>query len=245
MIHINILLPVYNERLRLESGIIKTISFMESIMGDEYILTIIDNASNDGTGSIAQKLVEWYPQVNYIRLESKGVGIAFRAGIRQNTAPIVGYMDIDLSTDIRHLQEVITLFEQDPELEMVNGSRMNKASDTRGRKWYRSLTSRGLTCLLKFSLNMKASDSICGFKFFRKNTAERLVAEAGDSDNGWFYIIELLLRAERNGCKIHELPVHWEDDHHSTVHVVKQIIEYCTQIIRLRKAFRTEKEAKK
>ena len=241
MSYLNILLPVYNEEFRLEKGVRKLIAFFNSITEDEYELTILDNASSDRTSRIAQILCNEYRQVNYIRLETKGVGVAFRAGIRNNNAPIVGYMDIDLSTDVSHITEVLKLFRTQSELEIINASRYNKKSQTIGRKWYRNLTSQCLTLLLKITLGMKATDSICGFKFFRKQTAEWLVSQAKDGENGWFYIIELLLRAERAGLNIYELPVRWQDDvEHSTVKVWNLILNYCRQILRLRKTFRTE-----
>lgn len=238
---INILFPVYNEELRLEKGIRTTIEYMEKLSSGDYYLTIVDNASTDETANIASKLCESYPQVSYIRLEEKGVGAAFRKGIACNTAPIVGYMDVDLSTDINHLEEVISTFRNDAGVGMINGSRWAKKSDTHGRKWYRQLSSTGLTILLKLTLKMRATDAICGFKFFRKGVAEQLVAQAGSDENGWFYIIELLLRAERNDIKIVELPVRWNDDHNSKVEFFKVIQNYCSQIIILRKKFRQEK----
>lgn len=240
MAYLNILLPVYNEELRLENGVKGTVEYFESIHEQDYELTIVDNASNDRTQEIAESLCDDFPQVHYIRLDEKGVGVAFRAGVAANSAPIVGYMDIDLSTDVKHLSEVLNLFRSDEKIGMINASRWNKKSDTRGRKWYRNITSHGLTFLLKTSVKMKASDAICGFKFFRKDVVEALIAKADASENGWFYIIELLLRAERDGYVVHELPVHWEDDYNSKVQVWKVISNYCKQIMRLRRVFRNE-----
>ena len=108
-----------------------------------------------------------------------------------------------MSTDIRHLKKVVRLFQTDADIGMVNGSRWSRRSDTQGRKWYRNLTSHGLTVLLKLCLGMKASDAICGFKFYRKDVARHLVQKAGEEENGWFYIIELLLRAERDNVPIY------------------------------------------
>ncbi len=241
MAYLNIILPVYNEHLRLEAGVRGTVNYFNSIQEKDYELTIVDNASTDDTQTIARRLSEEYPNVQYIRLNEKGVGVAFRAGIKANSAPIVGYMDIDLSTDVKHLSEMLELFRTRAEIDMVNASRWNKQSDTTGRKWYRNITSFGLTMLLKLGLKMRATDAICGFKFFRKETVETLIAQTSDVEDGWFYIIELLLRAERNNIAIYELPVRWKDDYNSTVQVGKVISNYCTQIIRLRKTFRLER----
>lgn len=240
---INILFPVYNEELRLEKGIRKTIQFMDGILKDDYQLTIVDNASIDETPQIAERLCKEFAQVTLLHLDKQGVGVAFRSGVAVNKSPIVGYMDVDLSTDLRHLEEVIDLFRTDTHIGMVNGSRLNKKSDMNGRKWYRNLTSNGLTIVLKLAFGLKATDSICGFKFYRKDVVEKLIDEAGEGEAGWFYIIELLLRAERGKVKIVELPVHWEDDYNSSVKVIPLIKNYCIQIVKLKKKFRTENRA--
>lgn len=236
---LNILLPVYNEERRIEHGVTGTIEYLESIGFTDYMITIEDNASADRTQEIAEDLCRRYSQVHYDRLSIKGVGVAFKNGVAGNTCDVVGYMDIDLSTDIRHLGQVIDIFRSQSDVQMVNGSRWSKESDTTGRKWYRNLSSYGLTFMLKTFLKMKASDSICGFKFFRKDFVEELISESGD-EPGWFYIIELLLRGERKPARIYELPVHWADDYDSKVDYIKVIKNYLSNIRRLRRQFRKE-----
>lgn len=236
---INLLFPVLNERLRLENGIEKTMSYLRKNVRIPYSLTILDNGSEDETPQIAVMLAKKYPEVTYVRLEERGVGIAFRKGIELNESALVGYMDIDLSTDIRYLGKTIELFEKRPELEYVNGSRFSKDSDTKGRKWYRKITSKGLVILLKAIFHMQATDAVCGFTFLRKEAAEKLVQVCGN-DNGWFYTIEFLLRAERLKMVIYDMPVEWQEDYNTTVKVWKTIRNYLIQINRLRKTFKQE-----
>ena len=239
-INLNILFPVYNEEKRLEKGIVATEKYLSEKTDIDYVLTIVDNASTDRTEEIANELCRRYPgKVQYIRIAEKGVGAAFRAGVAANTKDIVGYMDVDLSTDIKHILQMYNIFAENGDVVMVNASRWSKQSDTSGRKWYRNITSIGLVWLLKLVFKMKASDAICGFKFFRKGTAESLIVEAGNSTNGWFYLIEMLLRAEHNGLNVQELPVHWEEDSkNSTVHTGALIKEYLRQIVSLKKRMR-------
>ena len=236
---INILFPVLNERLRLQNGINKAMEYLRGDVDIPYSLTILDNGSEDETPEIGKALAEKYPEVSYVRVGERGVGVAFRKGISLNESALVGYMDIDLSTDIKYLGKTIRLFQERPELEYINGSRFAKESDTRGRKWYRKITSMGLVFLLKVIFHMKATDAVCGFTFLRKETAERLAAACGN-DNGWFYTIEFLLRAERMGIVIYDMPVEWQEDYNTTVKVWKTIKNYLVQIRRLQKAFRQE-----
>jgi glycosyltransferase involved in cell wall biosynthesis len=239
--NINILLPVFNEELDLEKGIKKILNYIENgIQNHNFILTIIDNGSTDKTKEISNEIIRHYENVKYLRLEDKGVGLAFREGIKRNHSEIVGYMDIDLSTDLKHIADVISSFDRDFSLEIVNGSRFNRLSKTTNRKWYRKISSFGLVALLKFFFNMHSSDAICGFKFFRKRTVENLIKQSCFNDNGWFYIIELLIRAEKNNVKIKELPVIWTDDHGSKVKVFKLFLYYIKSISRLRKQLNTK-----
>ena len=144
---INLLFPVLNERLRLQSGIDRTMDYLKKNITIPYTLTILDNGSEDETPEIGRALARKYPEVSYVRVGERGVGVAFRKGIELNESALVGYMDIDLSTDIKYLGKTIALFKKRPELEYVNGSRFSRESDTRGRKWYRKITSMGLVFL--------------------------------------------------------------------------------------------------
>lgn len=238
---INLLFPVLNERLRLQKGIETTIAYVREQVKIPCKLTILDNGSEDETPEIGKKLEEAYPEVTYVRVGERGVGVAFRKGIELNDCDIVGYMDIDLSTDLKYLGKTIEMFQQDPELQYVNGTRFSKESDTKGRKWYRKITSMGLVFLLKTIFHMKATDALCGFTFLRREEAEQLVAESSQ-DNGWFYTVEFLLRAERDGMKICDMPVEWQEDYNTTVKVFKTIKNYIIQIHRLRKALKSEKK---
>lgn len=239
LMSINILFPVLNERLRLQNGIERTMKYLQQNVSIPYQLTILDNGSEDETPEIGKELAQKYPEVSYVRVGERGVGVAFRKGIQLNESSIVGYMDIDLSTDIKYLGKTIELFKERPELEYVNGSRFSKESDTQGRKWYRKITSMGLVFLLKVIFHMKATDAVCGFTFLRKEAAERLV-EACGNDNGWFYTIEFLLRAERMGIEIYDMPVEWQEDYNTTVKIWKTIKNYLVQINRLHREFKRE-----
>ena len=236
---INILFPVYNEEMRLENGIRTTIKYVDSCLSDiDVSLTIVDNASTDQTERIAEHLAQEFPNVTYLRIPEKGVGAAFRAGVSENRADIVGYMDVDLSTDLRALYVTKRLFEEHPEVMMVNASKQAKKSKTIGRAWYRNVTSKGLTLVMKAGLGMKASDAICGFKFFRKEFVEELIEQADSRENGWFYIIELLIRAERSGKKVAELPVIYTEAEGGHVDVVKQTADYLKNIRKLRRTLK-------
>ncbi len=229
---LTIIFPVLNERKRLQSGVTRTVEYLQSIGFEDYEIIIVDNGSEDETPQIGRRLCEKYPHVRFERIGVRGVGAAFRHGVAVSNGNIVGYMDIDLSTNIKHLGEAIHIFRTRPEVDYINGSRFARQSDTRGRKWYRKITSRGLLILLKVFLRMKSTDAICGFTFVRRREALELI-EAGSDDNGWFYMIEFLLRAEKRGMHVLDYPVEWQEDYNTTVKIFKTICNYLKQIARL------------
>ena len=241
---LNILFPVLNEHKRLERGIRMAALYLEMLSkkegsilyGEDYRLTIVDNGSDDDTPEIGAALAAQYEEVEYVRIEERGVGIAFRTGVEQNEAEIVGYMDIDLSTDLRNLAKMLRIFDKYPQVSYVNASRFHRKSVVTGRKWYRKITSAGLLILLKACFGMKATDAICGFTFMRRDTACSLVRQCS-GERGWFYMIELLLRAERSGVRIVDLPVRWREDYDTTVKIPKTVKNYLINSVKLKAAF--------
>ncbi|MGV8905217.1 MAG: glycosyltransferase [Acetobacterium sp.] len=236
---VNILFPVLNEERRLEKGILKTLIYLKKNKLFDYQLTIIDNGSTDETEAISQRLCEKYAAVYYLKTKERGVGVALRTGVAHNSCEILGYMDIDLSTKIEHLQDVKEIFENQPQVQIIKGSRLLKSSTVIGRKISREFTSRGLNALLHQVFNNHFSDALCGFDFFRKETIDKLVINSSQ-DNGWFYCVELLLRAERLGIEVHDIPVIWEDDYDTKVKVVKTVVSYLKQIYGIKKEFNKE-----
>ena len=236
---IHIIFPVLNEERRIKSGVNKTLAFMNEHFTGRYRITIVDNGSTDSTEQIAVEFAKQHSSIDYMKLSEKGVGLAFREGIKAGKSDIVGYMDIDISTSLEYLREADRLFSEQ-NAQIVNASRLSKQSKIIGRNKLRLLTSNGLRIVLKLFFKMKIDDAVCGFKFFRKDTIEKLMSITTET-NGWFYCIELMLRAERIGIPIHEIPVTWEDNSDTKVKLSKTISDYMKNIFRLRREFQNEK----
>lgn len=237
---VNIVFPVLNEERRLEKGIRRTEYFLKKNPQIDAIVTIADNGSTDRTLEIIEELAKEYENIRYISLKERGFGLAFREAVKQNECDIVGYVDCDLSTDIRYLKKVLTGFEMHPEIDIIKGNRLSKRSRVNGRTASRNVTSVGLNILIKMVFGVRVSDTMEGFQFFRKDCIDELI-RVSSQDNGWFYCAELLIRGEKMGYHIAELPVVWNDDHDTKVDVVKLIINYVTKIYELKKALICER----
>jgi len=229
---INIVIPVLNEEKILKNGIERTIYFLDTTkVKDKYCITIADNGSTDGTEEIAKNLCKKYSYVNYLKISCRGVGAAFREAIKCNTEDIIGYMDIDLATDIRHLKQVYRVFLKD-NADIVVGSRLLPKSKVYNRTLLREFTSRALNKILKLFLNVQFSDAMCGFKFYKREVAEQLV-KISSNEKGWFFCAEMMIRAEWSKIPIREIAVIWHDDPDSKVKAGKVSVNYMIEIIKL------------
>ena len=93
------------------------------------------------------------------------------------------------------------------------------------------MISRSYNLLLHVVLGTEVRDAQCGFKAVRADAARRLVPDV--ADEAWFFDTELLVRAQRAGMRIHEVPVDWTDDPDSRVDVVPTAIEDLRGVWRL------------
>ncbi|MCR5215349.1 MAG: glycosyltransferase [Lachnospiraceae bacterium] len=230
---VNIVFPVLDEERRLRSGIEKTEAFLQANPKISATITIVDNGSTDRTLEIIEELAAEYSNIDYISLSEKGFGLAFREAVKLNTCDIIGYVDCDLSTDIHYLKTILWYFQNDPSYHIIKGNRLAPNAHVHGRKLGRNITSQGLNWMIKLFFGVKVSDTMEGFQFFRRGCIEDLLTVSSE-DNGWFYCAELLIRAEKLGYKIGELPVVWNDDYDTKVNVKKLIANYVTRMVSLK-----------
>ncbi len=179
-------------------------------------ITIADNASTDDTPRIAAALAVELDGVRVVRLDEKGRGRALHKVWSESDAPVLAYMDVDLSTDLAALAPLVAPL-LSGHSDLAIGTRLNRGSRVvRGAK--REFISRCYNLILKSTLSAGFSDAQCGFKAIRADVARELLPYVADT--GWFFDTELLVLAERSGLRIHEVPVDWVDDPDSRVDIV-------------------------
>lgn len=216
-----ITLPVFNEEDVIEKNVEIIRNFLiNNIVGNSQIL-IVDNGSVDSTLEKSKKLSEKYQNVNYIHIDEKGRGRALKKAWSEINADIFSYMDIDLSTDLDAFPELINAIDEGYDIAI--GSRCIKNSHV-NRSLIREIFSRGYNILLKLFFNVKFHDAQCGFKAINRKVVEEIIPIV--KDNEWFFDTEMLIKAERKGFKIKEIPVYWKEDRirRSKLNIPKTII---------------------
>ena len=231
----DVTIPVLNEEetLARQVGILHAFLKTHFTSPGQWRIVIADNGSEDQTRPIAEQLSQQYQEVEWVSVPRRGVGLALKTSWGQSQADIVGYMDLDLATDLSHFLEAYqALAEQDYDL--VYATRLHRNSQVINRPFKREVASRGFNFLLKSYLGVKFSDGMCGFKFLKR---EKLAAlqDGGAQNDGWFFSTELLTVAEWQGLKLYELPVKWTDDVSSSkVEIIPLAKRYIRSMVALK-----------
>lgn len=212
-----VVLPVYNEEKELKINVLKLRNFLKENLADFlWHITIADNASIDKTPEVGKNLAKEYPEIDFLRLKEKGRGGAVKKAWIKREAEIYAYMDVDLSTDLKHLPSLLNSLVKDYDIAI--GSRLLPKSKVLGRTFKRGIISRAYNLMLKILFQVKFSDAQCGFKAVTKRVVRELLPKI--QDNEWFFDSELLIIGEKSGHKIYEEPVTWVDNPGSTVRVL-------------------------
>ncbi|MFC4147817.1 dolichyl-phosphate beta-glucosyltransferase [Micromonospora mangrovi] len=232
---LDVVVPVFNEERDLGPCVRRLHAHLTAHFPYPFRITVADNASVDGTLAVARTLAAELPGVEVLHLAAKGRGRALRAAWSASPAPVLAYLDVDLSTELAALLPLVAPL-LSGHSDLAVGTRLARTSRVvRGAK--REVISRAYNLLLRGTLAVRFSDAQCGFKAIRADVAARLLPLV--QDTGWFFDTELLVLAQRAGLRIHEVPVDWVDDPDSRVDIVATALADLRGIGRLARALVT------
>jgi len=229
---LDVVVPCYNEEHVLDASIATLHAFLHERMAEyDWQIVIADNASSDSTLAVAHRLAGQYDgRVRALHIPQKGRGRALKAAWLGSTADVVAYMDVDLSTELEALPKIVTAIVAQG-YDLGTGSRLAKGSET-VRSLKRDILSKGYNLLIKAMFWTKFSDAQCGFKVLSRRTADAVVPLVKNDE--WFFDTELLIIAEKNGLRLFDQPVRWDEDPDTRVNIRKTVAEDIRGLLRLR-----------
>jgi len=229
---LDLVVPVHNEARAIRSSIQTLLNRLPTLLPISWVITIIDNGSDDETLQIAEEICSNHPRlVRVISLSEKGRGRALRHAWAKSLSPIVAYTDIDLSTNIAHLWPLIEPI-YNRKTDGSVGNRLMSGSQTT-RRLKREILSRGYNAFVKILFpRFSITDAQCGFKAFSRHVTDYIMPDV--VNNNWFFDTELLIRSELRGLTIHQIPVKWIEDLDSRVNLIPTIYENICGLVRLR-----------
>ncbi len=205
-----IVLPTYNESQNIES----MIAALLALEIDQINILIVDDNSPDGTGQIADKLAESYPeQVEVLhRIGERGLGSAYIAGFNHvldaETEAVV-QMDADFSHSPRYLPEMLARL---GEHDVVIGSRYVTGGqlDEHWGLGRRLLSVFANSIYTRLILGLHVRDVTAGFKVWRRSTLLGIGLNRIRS-NGYVFQVEMAYLTEKLGYRAKEMPIYFED----------------------------------
>jgi dolichol-phosphate mannosyltransferase len=198
-------LPTYDERENVE-GMVRALGAVLDTTRDRVL--VIDDASPDGTGTIADGLAEELPWVEVLhRPVKEGLGPAYIAGFHAalaQGAQLVLEIDCDFSHDPADVPRLIAACEGGADVAL--GSRYVAGGGTANWGLVRRAVSAGGSLYARRILGVGVRDLTGGFKCFRRRVLEAIDLDAVAS-RGYAFQIEMTYRALRSGFDVVELPI--------------------------------------
>lgn len=227
---LSIVVPAFNEELILERNVNRLVKFFQPLLDCPWELIIADNRSTDKTAEIGRRLAESVNGVRYIYTDRKGVGAALKKAWSSCSSDILCYTDLDLPFPLENLYTLCETISAGYDIAI--GSRYVKGGSyhtNMGRKFL----SRLYSYWLKILFSCKFSDH-CGIKAIKREAFLKLMPLVNSDD--WFFGTELLIRAEKMGYAVRELPVHAHNDSHrnSKVKLFRTMWDYVRLSFKLR-----------
>jgi glycosyltransferase involved in cell wall biosynthesis len=231
---VTIVIPIYNEEGILRSSVIDLIDRLASFDWS-YELVLAENGSRDRTRELCEELAARFAQLRYFSVGRPGqgnYGKALRQGILEARGEYVFCDEIDLC-DTDFYARAIEILERG-EVDLVIGSKLAEgASDE--RPWTRHLGSIVINGMLRAALGFTGTDTH-GLKAFRAR-ALRPIAERCVVDKDLF-ASELVIRAERAGIAIEEIPVRVKEKREPSVHLMRRVPNVLKNLAKLVVAIR-------
>lgn len=201
-----VVIPTYNERENIEELVPRVLD-----MDPRLEVLIVDDASPDGTGEIADRLAATVPRVHVLHRSGKlGLGSAYRAGFRyalERDYELVFEMDADFSHDPASLPEFMRAIEN---ADLVIGSRYAHGVTVVNWPISRLLLSIAANRYTRIITGLPVTDATAGFKCFRRQVLRDIDLDRVKSD-GYSFQIEMSFKTWRKGFRVREIPIVFSD----------------------------------
>jgi dolichol-phosphate mannosyltransferase len=214
-----VIIPTYNERENLAAIVGRV---RESVPSAGVL--VVDDASPDGTGELADELADGDDQVNVLhRTVKDGLGAAYIAGFRwafDRGYDVMVEMDADGSHQPEELPRLLSALR---DADLVIGARWVRGGKVLNWPKRREVLSRGANTYARVMLGVPLHDATAGYRAYRAAALEKIGLSGVDS-RGYCFQIDLALRATRLGLRVAEVPITFVERTHGTSKMSRGIV---------------------
>jgi dolichyl-phosphate beta-glucosyltransferase len=209
---VSLIIPVYNETVRLVSGLATAVSYLQK-QRYSWEIIVIDDGSRIPVTHVLDEAVKkkelrraFVAPVRVIRLEKNlGKGAAVGRGVAEAKGDVIIFSDVDFSVPIHELRVMLNELTR---YQMVIASRrLAKSSIVIHQAPLRESAGRIFTVLSNIICDTRAFDVTCGFKGFTRESARKIFSLR--RINRWVFDTEIVFLARKHGISLGEMPVAW------------------------------------
>ena len=199
---VTIFIPAYNEEALLATNIDRLRAYLKDRGITDYEIILVSNGSTDRTVEIARDCALGREDLQVLVLDRRGVGRAFKEGVRRARHERLICLDLDLTVDLGFIESAAALLAT---ADIVIGSKQTGAQQ---RSWFRRLASATFIACARCLLGVEFTDYSIGAKAYRKKIVQSYLRMLAD---GSAYVVQLIAWAKRDGAGITEIPIWCED----------------------------------
>lgn len=209
-------MPSHNEESYLAAAVDTVVRGLRG-RGETFEVILVENGSHDDTKAIALRLADAYPEVRSLSLAVADYGAALKAGFDCSEGEIVANFDVDL-VDLDFLDRALGVMSDSSVAAVIGSKRADGALDRRSPG--RRLVTGVFSATLRYGFGLSASDTH-GLKTLRRSVVAPAVAASRFGKD--IFDTEVLIRAERAGLRVAEIPVSVDELRPARTPIVRRI----------------------
>jgi glycosyltransferase AglD len=226
---LSVVMPAHNEATDLETAV-RDVHEALHARGLDFELLVVENGSTDDTREIARQLAGKYPNVRVSSRPVANYGAALREGLMSARGEFVVTFDVDYY-ELRFVDQALALLEARDEAPVIVVASKRAPGSRDERPWPRRFVTAVFGSMLRIGFSLSVSETH-GMKAMRRAPVETLLRQCRFASD--LFDTELVIRAERAGLRVAELPARTQERRPSRTSIWRRVPRTLAGLVELR-----------